>query len=210
MISTLRASSLVAAASLLLVLSGCGTGSPGGPGSEPSADGSGSGSGTDSGSSTSGCLEDRVWALNTDDLAAQLAANMSSNGMTVTESTANGRQSIEFGSDGTASSTVDVTYTLSIDSGDGIVITVVQTHSGTPHGEWAYTSDPAVLTFSNWDNSGYSIQNSILVNGVAGDSPISLPEDTLGDSDMEIVCEGNTLSTHVAVSPFTQHWIAEG
>lgn len=203
-----RTSSIAAATIVLLTLSACSAG--GGDGSTTET-----GSGADSGAAGSGsaadsCLVDRVWDLNTSDLAAQLAANFTSNGLVVTQSTANGTQTIEFGSDGTASSTVDVTYTIAIDSGDGIVITVVQTHSGTPHGEWTRAGDAGTLTFSNWDNAGYSVQNTVLVNGTAGDFPISIPEDTLGSSDMEIVCEGNTLSTRVAPSPFTQHWIAEG
>jgi hypothetical protein len=212
MLSAQRAVSLAAAAALLLTLAGCSLGGSGEPGATDTDPGSSAGtdSGTDSGASGSSCIEDRTWVLDTDDLAAQLATQLSSGGLTVSDSTAEGRQSIEFSSDGTASSSVDVTYTLSVDSGDGIVITVVQTHSGEPHGQWEWVGDSTTLTFSGWDNAGYSVQNTVLVNGVAGDFPISIPSDTLGDTDMETTCSGNTLSTHVATSPFTQHWNAEG
>ena len=193
MLSAHRAVPFATAAVLLLTLAGCSTGGSGGPGSGSSTEPGGS-TGTDAGSGSVSCVEDRTWVLDTDDLAAQLATQMSSGGLTVSESTAEGRQTIEFASDGTASSSVDVTYTLSIDSGDGIVITVVQTHSGEPHGQWEWLGDSTTM----------------LVNGVAGDFPISIPSDTLGDTDMETTCSGDALSTHVATSPFTQHWIAEG
>ena len=209
MLSAHRAVPFATAAVLLLTLAGCSTGGSGGPGSGSSTEPGGS-TGTDAGSGSVSCVEDRTWVLDTDDLAAQLATQMSSGGLTVSESTAEGRQTIEFASDGTASSSVDVTYTLSIDSGDGIVITVVQTHSGEPHGQWEWLGDSTTITFSGWDNAGYSVQNTVLVNGVAGDFPISIPSDTLGDTDMETTCSGDALSTHVATSPFTQHWIAEG
>ena len=207
-----RAAPFAAAAALLLTLAGCSLGGgeePGSTGTDPGSS-TGTDSGTDSGAGAASCVEDRTWVLDTDDLAAQLATQMSTNGMTVTESTAEGRQSIEFASDGTASASVDVTYTLSIDSGDGIVITVVQTHSGEPRGQWEWVGDSTTLTFSGWDNAGYSVQNTFLINGVASDSPISIPSDTLGDTDMETTCSGDALSTHVATSPFTQHWVAEG
>lgn len=137
-----RAVPFAAAAALLLTLAGCSLGGgeePGSTGTDPGSS-TGTDSGTDSGAGAASCVEDRTWVLDTDDLAAQLATQMSSGGMTVTESTAEGRQSIEFASDGTASASVDVTYTLSIDSGDGIVITVVQTHSGEPRGQWEWVA----------------------------------------------------------------------
>ena len=210
MLSSHRAVSLAAAAALLLTLAGCSLGGGEEPGSSGTDSGSSTGTDSGAGAGAASCVEVRTWVLDTDDLAAQLATQMSASGMTVTESTAEGRQSIEFASDGTASSSVDVTYTLTVDSGDGIVITVVQTHSGEPHGQWEWVGDSTTLTFSGWDNAGYSVQNTFLINGVASDSPIAIPSDTLGDTDMETTCSGDALSTHVATSPFTQHWIAEG
>jgi hypothetical protein len=210
MLSAHRAVSLAAAAALLLTLAGCSLGGGEEPGSTGTDSGSSTGTDSGAGAGAASCVVDRTWVLDTDDLAAQLATQLSASGMAVTESTAEGRQSIEFASDGTASSSVDVTYTLTVDSGDGIVITVVQTHSGEPHGQWEWVGDSTTLTFSGWDNAGYSVQNTFLINGVASDSPIAIPSDTLGDTDMETTCSGDALSTHVATSPFTQHWIAEG
>ncbi|HPG75168.1 MAG TPA: hypothetical protein PLU61_03175, partial [Rhodoglobus sp.] len=138
MLSSHRAVSLAAAAALLLTLAGCSLGGGEEPGSSGTDSGSSTGTDSGAGAGAASCVEDRTWVLDTDDLAAQLATQMSASGMTVTESTAEGRQSIEFASDGTASSSVDVTYTLTVDSGDGIVITVVQTHSGEPHGQWEW------------------------------------------------------------------------
>ena len=67
------------------------------------------------------------------------------------------------------------------------------------------------ITFSDWDNSGYSVQNQFLINGVASESAITIPSDNLGDgSVMSTDCSGDSLATSVTGSPFTQHWTAEG
>lgn len=200
-----RTGTLVASAALLFALVGCTPGVGSG--------GSGTGSDSDDGGAAAGttpmsCIADRTWVLNKDDLAAQLAANLTANGLVVTQSTADGRQTFEFNSDGSATAFVDVTYTLTVDS-DGLVMTLVQTHSGEPSGEWQLLDDGSTVTFDSWDNAGYTVQNSILIGGVAADMPLDIPSDTLGETDMTTVCSGNTLSTKVEVSPFTQHWIAE-
>jgi hypothetical protein len=159
------------------------------------------------GGGTAACLADRTWVLDLPDLTAQLAEQMSSNGLNVTESSAEGRQTFFFGSDGNAQASLDSTFTLGVDSGDGIVITVVQTHSGSPSGAWELDGDTVV--FADWDVADYAIQNSILVNGIGADAPITLPDDTLDGTDLTITCEGDSLSTKAAASPFTQHWNAE-
>lgn len=200
--STNRTMTVLAVSALLLAMTGCTGGGDGG--GTPAAEG-GSGS-----PSTTECLSGKTWVLDIDDLAGQLAAQLRSGGLNVVETTAEGRQTFEFTETGEANSSVDVTYTMTVDSSDGIVITLVQTHGGDPSGEWAWLGDSETVTFSNWDNAGYSVQNTVLVNGVGSDAPIEVPSDTLGGTDMETDCSGTTLSTHVEASPFTQHWNAEG
>jgi len=181
---------------LLACLTAC---TPAGTDPAPAGDAAGGG--------TAACLADRTWVLDLPDLTAQLAENMSANGLAVTESSAEGRQTFVFNSDGSAVASIDATYTLGVDSGDGIVITVVQTHSGSPSGQWELDGDTVV--FAGWDEADYAIQNTILVNGVGADAPITLPDDSLDGTDLTITCEGDSLSTKAAASPFTQHWNAE-
>jgi hypothetical protein len=197
-----RTMTVLAVSALLVTMTGCaGGGGDGGSGTPVAEDG---------GPSTTECLSGKTWVLDIDDLAGQLAAQLRSGGLNVIETIAEGRQTFEFTETGEASSSVDVTYTMTVDSGEGIVITIVQTHGGEPSGEWAWLGDTETVTFSNWDNAGYSVQNTVLVNGVGSDAPIEVPSDTLGGTDMLTDCSGTTLSTQVEASPFTQHWNAEG
>jgi hypothetical protein len=196
---------LIVAPLILLALTACGTGGTGTGGT-----GDGSGGEADGGVSTTECIAGKTWVLDLDDSASQLGAQLASGGLNVTQSEGEGRQTFTFDDDGHAIATIDVTYTITVDSGDGIVITLVQTHAGEPFGEWAWLDDSTTISFADWDNAGYSIQNTVLVNGTAGDFPITVPDETLGETDMETECSGSTLTTHVEASPFTQHWNAEG
>ena len=193
---------ITAPALLALGLAGCTSGGGGSGGDQPSPE--------SGGSSSTECITGKTWVLDIDDLARQLREQLASGGLNVVEAVAEGRQSFEFTETGRASAEVDVTYTMTVDSGDGLVLTVVQTHGGNPSGEWAWLGDSETATFSSWDNAGYSVQTTILVNGVGSDAPIEIPSDTLRGTNMETVCTGTTLSTQVAASPFTQHWTSEG
>lgn len=198
---TTRSTTLAATGLLLLALAACSGG--GGGGGEP-ADGA-------SGASSTECVAGKTWVLDIADAATQLGANLASNGMNVTQSEGAGRQDFVFTEDGLASAHIDVTYTVTIVT-DDLTITLVQTHGGEPTGEWAWQGDSDdTITFSNWDNAGYSVQNQFLINGVASENTMTLPSETLGDgSVMTVDCSGSTLTTQVTGSPFTQHWSAEG
>lgn len=200
-----RTAALVIPAALLLSLTGCfggGSGGTGGSGDTPEEPAA-------AGDNKTACISGKTWVLDLNDLASQLASQLSSNGLNVTQSESAGRQTFTFDQDGTVTSTVDVTYTITIVN-DDLTLTLVQTQGGDPGGEWAWLGDSTTVTFANWDNAGYSVQNQMLVNGVASDNQITIPSDTLGGTNMETECSGSTLSTHVVSSPFTQHWSAEG
>lgn len=198
-----RIAQLSAPALLVLALAACAPG--GAPAGAPTAEPADPGSGA-AGGGTAECLTDRTWVLDLDDLAQQLADNMTSNGMTATQSSGAGRQTFVMRSDGRAEASIASTFTLGVDAGDGVEIVVEQTHTGAPSGNWQLAGN--TLKFTDW-TSDYAIQNTVLINGVASDAPINLPADALDGTNMTITCEGDTLTTKAAISPFTQRWNAE-
>jgi hypothetical protein len=157
------------------------------------------------GTSSTACISDKTWVLDLDDSANQLGELLASHGLNVTESTGEGRQTFRFDHTGHATASLDITYTITVVTND-LTMTIVQTHSGEPSGGWAWDGDSNTITFVDWDNADYAIQNTMVVNGVASDAPIVIPSEDLGSTAMETECSGSTLTTHVVGAPFTQHW----
>ncbi|MEO5921277.1 MAG: hypothetical protein ABIQ01_09050 [Pseudolysinimonas sp.] len=152
-----------------------------------------------------GCLT-RTWDLDLPDLASQMAIELASDGLEVIEYAGVGRHSITFADSGEASMSVDATFSLTVTSGAGPQITVVQIHTGEPFGQWGWVGDSNVLEFDDWNNGGYEVQNITAINGVNTEEPIALPSDTLGEANMEVVCDGSTMTTHTLGSPYTHRW----
>jgi hypothetical protein len=152
------------------------------------------------------CLTANPWDRDLDDAANQLGDLLESHGLNVTRSTGDGSETFTFAESGHVEVHVDVTFTITVLMDHGLTMTIVQTHSGEPSGEWAWIGDSHTVDFSRWDTGGYSIQNSIIINGVASDAPITIPEDTLGAAHMRIACTPTRLTTHSTGSPFTDHW----
>ncbi len=204
---TARTPALAASALLLLTLAACAAGG----GDSDESGGSGGDAPAASGAGSTGCIAGKTWVLDLADSASQLGAQLASNGMNVTQSEGAGRQDFAFTEDGMATAHVDVTYTVTIVT-DDLTMTLVQTHGGDPSGEWAWQGDSdSDIVFSNWDNSGYSVQNQFIINGTATENNMTVPSENLGDgSVMTVDCSGSTLTTKVTGSPFTQHWTAEG
>jgi len=209
-------STLAASALILLALAGCTTGG-GGAGDGGTGTGSGASEGSGTGDGTTGteasgdasteCLS-RTWALDVPDSATQLGDYLrTSGGMNVTQSEGSGAQLMTFNDDGTASSDNDVSYIVTVDDGE-LVLTLVQTHSGAATGEWAWSGD-GIVAFPGWDSGTYTIQTQVLVNGTASPTQVNTPSGSLAEgSTMTVVCSGDSLTTKIDVSPFTQHWTA--
>lgn len=196
--STARTTALAASALLLIFLAACAPGGAPEPGGGAAAE------------NHTQCIAGKTWVLDIADAASQLGAQLSSSGMNVTQSEGAGRQDFRFDENGTLTAHIDVTYTITVVN-DELTLTLVQTHGGDPSGEWAWQGDSDNLTFSNWDNAGYSVQNQFIVNGVTSENAMTLPTETLGDGTvMNAACSGNSLTTTTTGSPFTQHWSAEG
>jgi hypothetical protein len=193
------------AAVTLLALTGCfgGTGGPG-SGAGDGSGGSGSGGSESSGAGgTAGCLEG-AWNLDEQALAADLGENLRSNSLNVVSSEASGGVHLTVdGEDMTYVS--DVTYTITVDMGDGLIMIINQLQAGESSGRWAVDGDEVV--FSDWE-SGIVVTNDITINGTTSSGATPLP--STGDGvPMEVTCDGDTLTTHPTASPFTSTWARE-
>jgi hypothetical protein len=155
-----------------------------------------------------GCVS-RTWELDLPDLASQMAIELAAEGLEVVEYAGIGRHTFTFSESGEASESVDATFTLTATSGAGPEITVVQIHTGEPFGQWGWVGDSNVMTFLDWNNGGYQVQNITAIDGVNSEGPIALPSHPLDGTNMEVVCDGSTMSTHSVGSPYIQHWTAE-
>ncbi|MEO8260960.1 MAG: hypothetical protein ABI566_00210 [Pseudolysinimonas sp.] len=192
---------VVAAIAAALVLAGCSGSGAEGPDepvaespAEPAVD--------------TGCVVGE-WTLDLTDLASQMAIELTANGLEVTEYTGAGHYLFTILDTGVASMDVNSTFSLTATSGAGPEITVVQTHTGAPFGFWGWVGDTNVLEFDDWNDGGYLVENLTSIGGVNttdGQIPIALPSDPLGESNMTVTCDGSTMTTQSAGSPYLHHW----
>lgn len=195
---TVRLATATAPLVLLLALGAC---APGSPAPGPTAQGPS----VDSADDTA-CITSQIWSLDVADAAAQIAAQLSSNGIVVLSSEGSGRHTVTFTEDGLVSSSVDVSYIITTDA-QGLSLAMVQTHGGESGGEWFWRDDSGVIGFENWDNSGYTVQTTTIINGVESPTSTEVPSETLAGTDMTVLsCTADALSTQVASSPFVQRW----
>jgi hypothetical protein len=191
---------------LLLSLSGCSLFGVGG-GAEPRDDDESSG-GEPLGGGTTSCLVDRDWQLDVGDQAQQLAEAMTNAGANVIGVVGEGEQAIYFDHEGIAGSATSVTYTITIDAGDGLIMTMVQHHEGTPGGNWSFSDDDeSVVVFDGWSGD-YVVTTDTTINGVAAPTSTSPIGGGLDGQSMTIACDGSTMSTQAEGSPFVQLWRA--
>lgn len=196
----------------LLALTGCtpgGGGSGNDPSSDPSDEPAASG---ELGPVLTDCVNGD-WTADLNDLAAQLGANLASNGVNVVSSTASGTQDVAIDGEGYLGFGNDMTFVITIDMGDGLVMTLTQTHTGSTGADWAWDGDAPAddtsgrMVFSNFMNTDYNVQNTVAINGVASDQTFPIPEQPAGDVPLAVSCEGDTMTTKADVSPFTTTWI---
>lgn len=185
---------------LVLALAGC---TPI-PGSSPANDGSSGGESPQLGSTA--CLVDRNWELDIADMAAQLGETMSSSGVTVVSSTGAGEAGIYFDHEGYAGSASTVSYTIVIDMGDGLVMTMVQHHEGSPSGTWSWEgSGESTVVFEGW-TGGLTVTTDTSINGMAAPTSTTPLSAGLDGQAMTVSCDGDTLVTQSQGSPFTSRW----
>jgi hypothetical protein len=196
---------------LLLALTAC-TPGIGGAGGDPSAASSDEPAASDDlGPVLTDCVVGD-WHADVNDLAAQLGANLASNGLNVVSSTASGTQDVAIDGEGYLGFANNMTFVITIDMGDGLVMTLTQTHTGSTGADWAWDGDAPAddtsgrMVFTNFTNTDYDVHNTIAINGVASDQTFPMPEQPAGDVPLAVVCEGDTMTTKADPSPFTTTW----
>jgi hypothetical protein len=173
------------------------------PGSGDGGDGSGSDPDGSSGSSggISECLVGN-WDLDGQHNADQIQALMVENGTPVTSTETSG--TVHLIVDGTTMTYVsDISYVMTAQLDAGLEMIVSQLQAGESSGSWSAEGDEVV--FADWVN-GITVTTSVTIGGATSSTPIDIPADTGGGVAMEVVCDGDTLSTHPLESPFTNLW----
>jgi hypothetical protein len=207
-----RCAAAIGSAGVLLLTAGC-TGGPTGKDEPPSASAPAS---TPSGTPVpvaTECLEGE-WSADLDDLIGQLADQLSSTGLTVTRADASGTQTLAIGREGVLGFDADMTFTLSADMGNGMVMTMTQVHSGQLQASWEWegttTDSGGTIRFSDFEDSGYDVKTTVDINGRTADSPIEPPSIAAADVPTVVTCEGDTLTTQPQGTPFTTTWTRTG
>jgi hypothetical protein len=190
---------------LLLALTACTP--PGGT--------SGSGSGSESsgdeetgGGAPTECVSGD-WSADLQDLADQMLAQLQSGGSGMfTSATASGSQTLAIDQAGFLGFANDMAFVVTAEIGDGLVMTLTQTHAGGVGADWAWTGDldTNVMVFENFNDSEYVITNVVDINGTASDMTFPPPDMAAGNVPLTVTCSGDTMTTHPEGSPFTTTW----
>ena len=193
---------------LLLALAGCTPGGGGDGGGSTEDESSGGESSEELEGGSTACIIDKDWELDIADMAAQLSESLSSSGMNVISSTGEGEAGIYFDQEGYAGSATNVTYTLVVDAGEGLVMTMAQHHEGAPGGNWAWDGESdSTIIFEGWSGE-IVITTDTSINGTAAPTSTTPMGGGLDGQSMTISCDGDTLVTQSAGSPFTSTWHA--
>lgn len=173
------------------------------PGSGDGGDGSGTDPDGSSGASggISECLIG-TWNLDGQHNADQIHALMLENGTPVTSTETSG--TVHLIVDGSTMTYVsDISYVMTAALDAGLEMIVSQLQAGESSGSWSVEGDEVV--FADWVN-GITVTTSVTIGGATSSTPIDIPADTGDGVAMEVVCDGDTLSTHPLESPFTNLW----
>lgn len=151
------------------------------------------------------------WQADVADLAIQLGEQMTASGVSVAASDGIGEQRMSFRADGTLHFATDMTFVLSVDLGDGTLMTMTQHHTGDVAAAWEWsgepTADTGLLGFSDFDSSGYNVQSTIEVDGVSSDAAFTPPNMAAADVPTRVSCANGMLTTHPEGTPFATSWL---
>jgi hypothetical protein len=173
------------------------------PGSGDGGDGTGSDTDGSSGASggIAGCLEG-TWDLDGQNNADQIQEFFVANGTPVSSTETSG--TVHLIVDSTTMTYVsDISYVMTAQLDAGLEMVISQLQVGESSGTWSVEGDEVV--FADWVN-GITIDNAVTIGGQTSSMPIDIPADSGSGVAMEVVCDGDTLSTHPLESPFTNLW----
>jgi len=155
------------------------------------------------------CISGRVWQLDIEDLASQLAIELAAGGFEVLEYGVEGGSTLQFDEAGAVNIASQHVYTIMVITDADASITLAQVHEGAPSGEWGWKGNTNVMEFANWDSGGYSVVNFLVVNGIYLESDIPIPSDTMSGTNMTVECVGSKMTTITDGSPFIQRWTTD-
>lgn len=175
------------------------------PGAGDGGDGGdGPGSGSDDPSASGGTAECLVgtWDLDGQNNADQIQAFFVENGTPVSSTETSGTVHLTV-DESTMTYVSDISYVMTAQLDAGLEMIISQLQAGESSGSWSLEGDEVV--FADWAN-GITVDNSVTIGGQTQSMPIEIPADTGAGVAMEVVCDGDTLSTHPVESPFTNLW----
>ena len=96
---------------------------------------------------------------------------MTSSGSPITSVTATGNQDLAIDETGVLGFGNNMTFVSTAGLGDGLVMTITQTHAGGVGADWAWDGDAEgdVMVFDNFNDSEYVITTVVDINGTATD-----------------------------------------
>lgn len=204
MVARRTATLLTAPLLALLALTGCSTADPGSPGA-PARDGDGPPPASDT-----GCLVDKTWRLDVEDMAAQLLAQVTETGAPIVAVNGFGTHELQFAEEGLATNSVDVTFEMIVAPASAPTSTTTVRQSGSAYGDWAWTAGSDRVEFSNWETD-VMMEMTVEIEGVVTTLPATdLPLTDESGVDMSVSCSGDRLETQPDASPFTQRWNTGG
>lgn len=190
------------AALSLFALAACTSPGPGdggdGDGAGTDPDGAGSGG-------IAGCLVG-TWDLDGQNNADQIQEFFVANGTPVTSTETSGTVLLTV-DESTMTYVSDISYVMTAPLDAGLEMIISQLQAGESSGSWSVEGDEVV--FADWVN-GITVDNTVTIGGQASSMAIDIPADSGAGVAMEVVCDGDTLSTHPLESPFTNLWTRVG
>jgi hypothetical protein len=157
---------------------------------------------------------DGSWDADLDNLLGQMARQFSAGGLRIASANATGSQTLVVGREGVLGFKAGMRFVMEIDMGKGVSMQVTQVHDGSLAADWQWadtTADGGTMTFSRFNDTGYSVVNTVSMGGQSTTMPITSPSAAAaGNVPMEVTCSGNTLTTHPRGTPFTTRWTRTG
>lgn len=187
-----RSAAVVASAVLVFGLGGCALLEPSG-GPQPLT-------------GIAACAQGHTWALNFEDVAAKVLAEMQAEGAPVTAVVATGEQTLDWDLQGHVVLTTDFDLTITATPAADQLITIVESHAGRATGA-AYINGEVAIP-RNWDGSGMNVEAVGDNNGTPLETiPWEIPWIGIDDSvGLELTCDGENLTIHPRGEKIIQLW----
>ncbi|WP_307842006.1 hypothetical protein [Salinibacterium sp. SWN1162] len=192
MMSSKRASALVIAPAIMLVLSGCALIEPADTSEPPTA--------------MELCAMGHTWTLDTADASEKLLAELDSEDVPASAVDPTGGQTLTWTSNGGITIDSDLVFTITAEPKKDQVMTITQSYTGTVTGQALINVDVAIP--HNWDVSEYTVETAATLD----DEPVEELEYTIPRSDFDdvvgliLTCEADAMTINPRGTDLTQLW----